>query len=351
MAAILGRLSLFKRSGVFYVTYYHGGKRHWKSTGVSTRPEALKKLTEFRELLHKRVQHVSLSRFVTEFLAFAEANYRPGTTALYRHTLQRFQAQTGDISLPEVTAEHFDLFKVKRLKQKTEVKKQPRERSVVSVNVELGTLKAAFSTARRWGLVDTNPFVECSLCQVPDHTAPFFSSQDFEKLVQSIHERWLRDVVLFAVLTGMRRGEILNLQWDQVDTGKRLVTIESSPTFKTKAGKRRVVPLNETALFLLQARRWLSASEYVFTKDDQPIDEDWLTHKFKKYVRCAGFAAGLHFHSLRHSFASWLVQGGATLYQVQRLLGHSSSKVTEIYSHLQPEQLHDTVNRIEVNLN
>jgi site-specific recombinase XerD len=59
----------------------------------------------------------------------------------------------------------------------------------------------------------------------------------------------------------------------------------------------------------------------------------------------------LHLHSLRHTFASWLVQDGVSLYEVQKLLGHSSIAVTEIYSHLQPEQLHETVNRLKVSLN
>jgi integrase/recombinase XerD len=54
----------------------------------------------------------------------------------------------------------------------------------------------------------------------------------------------------------------------------------------------------------------------------------------------------LHFHSLRHTFASWLVQDGVSLYEVQKLLGHSSIAVTQVYSPLQPEQLHATVNRI-----
>ncbi len=207
MAPIPERLSLFKRSRTFYLLYYSQGKRRWKSTGVSTRPESLKKLTEFRELFQTRAQHVILSKFTADFLAFAESNYRPGTVALYRHTLNRFKAVAGDISLSEVTAEHFDRYKAKRLREKTEVKKNPRQRSAVSVNVEIGTFKAAFGAARRWGLIERNPFAECVLCPVPEQTAPFFAPKDFETLAHSITERWQREVVIFAVLTGMRRAK------------------------------------------------------------------------------------------------------------------------------------------------
>lgn len=351
MAAIPERLSLYKRNGIYSVLYYSGGKRHWKSTGVGTKPEALTKLTEFRGLLPKRAQYVPLSKFTADFLEYAEANYRPGTVALYRHTLTRFRHLVGDIGLTEVTAEHFDKFKSKRLTVKTEGKKNPKPRSVVSVNVELGTLKAAFNAAKRWGLIDSNPFTECALCPVPERAAPFFTPPDFDKLVNSIREGWLREVVLFAVLTGLRRGEILSLTWHQVNFERRLITIECGPTFKTKGGKRCIVPLNDTAVHLLKSRRGISLSEFVFTLSDRQIPEDWLCHRFKRYVRDAGQDERLHFHSLRHSFASWLVQSGATLYQVQQLLGHSCSSVTQIYSHLQPDQMHETVNKISVSMN
>jgi site-specific recombinase XerD len=70
-----------------------------------------------------------------------------------------------------------------------------------------------------------------------------------------------------------------------------------------------------------------------------------ISHKFKKYVRKSGLNDKLHFHSLRHSFASALVISGVSLYAVQKLLGHTTSKTTEIYAHLLPQQLHDEVNK------
>jgi integrase len=149
----------------------------------------------------------------------------------------------------------------------------------------------------------------------------------------------------------MRQGEILSLRWSDLVLARKVVHITSSPSFKTKAGRRRTIPLGDTALYLLTSKQGRSASEYVFTLNDRPIAAGWVSHLFKRYVRVAQFDDRLYFHSLRHSLASWPVQGGATLYEVQRLLGHSSPKVTEIYAHLQPDQMHDTVNRIKLPLN
>jgi integrase len=221
----------------------------------------------------------------------------------------------------------------------------------VSVNIELRALRAALNTARRWKLVAVNPFEEVVFADVPDIEPVFFTIQQFQLFLALIKEDWFRDVVLFAVLTGLRKGEILNLQWSDVDLVQQLVHIHTSANFKTKQGRRRRIPLNEAATALLRLKQGKSTSQFVFTLNGKQIYKGWVQRLFKRYVRQAGLPEKLHFHSTRHSFASWLVQGGATLYEVQKLLGHSSPKVTAVYSHLQPEHLHDTVNRIELSMN
>jgi site-specific recombinase XerD len=77
-----------------------------------------------------------------------------------------------------------------------------------------------------------------------------------------------------------------------------------------------------------------------------PLKPGTVSAKFKRYVRAACLNDKLHFHSLRHSFATALVASGVSLFAVQKLLGHTTSKTTEIYSHLQPQQLHEEVSRI-----
>jgi len=173
----------------------------------------------------------------------------------------------------------------------------------------------------------------------------------FKKLLSVISERWLRNIVTLAVLTGMRRGEHCHLRWSDVDLPRRVIHIRSNETFKAKQGRSRMVPLSEVAFHLLELMHRKSTTVLVFTSCGKRVSEDWITHAFKKYVRMAGLNDKLHFHSLRHTFASWLVQDGVSLYEVQKLLGHSNITVTQVYSHLQPEKLHATVNRISIPLN
>lgn len=224
--------------------------------------------------------------------------------------------------------------------------------SPVTVNVELRALRSILNVALRWKLIDADPFAGVQLMKVPDVPPVFLTKEDFQKLGNVVKDTWLREVIVFAVLTGMRRGEIVNLMWQDVDLSRRVIFIQSSPTFRTKHGKRRTIPMGDAVCCLLMTKFNSNLpSEYVFTFDGRKIAESWISHRFKHFVRKADLPAGLHFHSLRHTFASWLVQNGASLFEVQKLLGHASSDMTQIYSHLLPERMHQTVNRIRVNLN
>jgi len=231
------------------------------------------------------------------------------------------------------------------------MKRLQDEVSPVTINVELRALRTAFNVAIRWELVEKNPFKGMRLVPVPERTPAFLTKDDFQRLLNVIKENWLRELVVFAVLTGLRRGEALNLRWKHVDFGRRIIQIESDSNFKTKAGKRRIVPMNETVFNLLSQKAVRSAgTECVFSSQDGAIDPSYLTNRFKDYVHQTNLDRRLHWHSLRHTFASWLVQDGVSLFEVQKLLGHSSAEMTMIYSHLLPDQMHQTVNRICFNL-
>ncbi len=333
-------------SGIYYV-YFNDekGKRQKISTRQTLKTDALKFLQTFKTDASRtrcKRKTLLLSEYIGKFLSFAEGNFAEGTVGIYRSTLGKLLRIAGDIPIVSLSPQHFDNYKVERLKTILPT----------SVNIELRTLRAALNTALRWELIERNPFSRLKFASVAEATPSFFSREAFQKLISFIKEGWLREVVVFAVLTGLRRGEITNLRWQDVDLSRKLLTIQSSPTFKTKSGKRRTIPLNETAFYILSARQGKDTSEYVFSLNGGKISEGWLTHAFKKAVYDVRLPDDrLHFHSLRHTFASWLVQDGVSIYAVKELLGHSDVKTTQVYSHLQPEQLHSTVNRISIVLN
>ena len=247
----------------------------------------------------------------------------------------------GDIPLPSLTMQHLDNFKIKRL----------IEVSAVTVNRELQALRASMNTAVSWKFIEINPFSKMKQLNIPEQQPKYFSKIDFQKLIFMINENWLKEIIVFAVLTGMRRGEILNLRWQDIDLQQKTIHIQSNPTFRTKQGKHRVIPMNEIVFNLLTGRKVNSSCEYTFHLDGRKINDDYVTKKLKRYIRDSHLDGRLHFHSLRHTFATWLVQGGVNIYEVQKLLGHSSVKVTEVYSHLAASELHGAVNKITLPLN
>lgn len=339
--ALFKKFSLHKRSnGVWYVLYYNNGRQRWKSTGATTKPEALRALTNLKDSFEERLKSLSFEQFSVQFLA--NTDLAAGSLERYRFIFKKFVPFLRGAFVNEITAETIDAYKSKRL----------REVSPVTVNIELRMLKAAFGTAKRWKMTAINPFADVSFARVAEMAPLSLNSYEFEKLFAVIREGWFRELVQVAVLTGLRRGELLNLRWSDVDLPGRLLTVETNPTWKTKNGRRRVIPLNETAALVLKSRFGKSASEYVFTLNDAMLSQSRVSHTFKRYVREAKLEnSRLRFHSLRHTFATWLTQSGVPIHEVQKLLGHSSVRVTEIYSHLVAGELHTAVNKIKLTLN
>jgi integrase len=143
----------------------------------------------------------------------------------------------------------------------------------------------------------------------------------------------LADLVEFSLFTGIRRGEALGLTWDRVDRARGVIRLEL-----TKSGRRREVPLSSNADAVL-ARRWTpEAKDYVFGS------RNW--NSFRSAWESALVVAAtddLRFHDLRHTFASWLVQRGRSLREVQEALGHQTITMTMRYSHLAPDHLRAAV--------
>ena len=91
----------------------------------------------------------------------------------------------------------------------------------------------------------------------------------------------------------------------------------------------------------------LNKSTVVFTYHNQPINQQFISHKTKKLVRLSKINPRLNFHSLRHTFASWLVQKGVSIYEVSKLLGHADIKTTQIYAHLRSDDLRSAVLKLD----
>jgi integrase len=225
-------MTLTRDTNSFWYIYYIGtdGKRKRTSTKCTRKTDALRFLQSFKTEKKPKPQRTLLADFKRTFLSYAKVNFSAGTVDLYDNALKKLLSYSGNLSLFTHTPQHWDLYKAKRM--------QPDEDgngiSPVTVNIELRTLKAAFNTAFRWKLIDSNSFSCQKLCRVEKQSPIFFTKEDFQKMIGSIKEAWLREIVIIAVLTGMRRGEILNLKWSDINMSRKTLTIQAARRSKQR---------------------------------------------------------------------------------------------------------------------
>ncbi len=231
------------------------------------------------------------------------------------------------------------------------------------------TLKAAFNKAVDWGYVKENYFHKVKLPKKQQANPVFINSDQLSTISKQLKNEMIKDFVVFGFYTGMRLNEIVNLTWRNVDLEARIITV-GDENFTTKGRNQRYIPICEEAhealLRVKNVERRVkngkqnknqkisiiqsldSARDFVFCKKDGlKYCGNYISRKFKNSCIAAGIEKEIHFHSLRHSFASSLVQKGVPLYTIKELLGHSSITTTEIYSHLNMDALKEAIKKLD----
>ncbi len=215
------------------------------------------------------------------------------------------------------------------------------------MNNHLALLRKMFNVAVEWEFLDSAPRIKA--LKVPRSDFDFLDFGEAERLLNAAEEQGDR-MVRVVLGTGLRRGELLGLQQDDVDlVAKRMLVrrnIVHGKVESPKSGKWREIPLSDSVLAALKANRHLRG-KYVFCDGQgkvMPLKEMYSRLHF--YCRKAGLRK-IGWHVLRHSFASHLVMKGAPLKVVQELLGHSTIEMTMRYAHMSPDVKRDYVNLLE----
>ena len=213
-------------------------------------------------------------------------------------------------------------------------------------------LKSAFNKAIKWGYLSDNVFNQIKIPSIPRNNPLFINEVELNQILKNVNNPNLVDLYTFAFHTGMRLGEIINLTWNQVTLSEKLIRVANTKEFMIKGKKERVIPINEKLFKLLSNKLTkyytLQEPEYVFNKNGFRFNADYISKCFKKTVRTIkGINQGLHFHSLRHSFASNLAKNGVSLFIIKELLGHRDISTTQIYSHLTVDALRNAVKVLE----
>ena len=217
-----------------------------------------------------------------------------------------------------------------------------------SCNRLLILLRYVFSCALKWEIpgVKTNPTAGIPLMKEDNVKERFLSTEEAQRLYGVLTRSdnvMLQYIVPMLILTGARKREVLDARWEDFDYERRLWRIHT-----TKLGKPRFVPMSDGVVTLLESVPRLG-SQWAFPNPKTLKPYVSIFHSWHS-ARCEAGLKDVRIHDLRHSYASFLVNAGRSLYEVQRLLGHTQIKTTQRYAHLSHDTLLDATNSVNTAL-
>ncbi len=225
--------------------------------------------------------------------------------------------------LSDIKPQDVDDYKSLRLKENA---------APATVDRELSALRHLINLAERWNkFFGKNPVSIAGLLPPNNQKERTLTHEEQKRLLVSTNE-YLRPIILFALNTGMRKSEILTLKWSNVDLKTAIITLEKT---NTKSKKLRRIPINTVVRkLMLELKLKGKGSEYVFlsSKGIPYKKEDSLRQPFLGALRRAGIE-GLRFHDLRHTAATRMIESGASIVAVSKILGHEDLKTTMRYAH------------------
>lgn len=324
-------MGLYRRGKNFWFSVMQNKERIQESTGTANRRLAekiyAKALTEIQEgtwFEKKKAKTITFKELTEKYIANYAKQRDPYTI---KHLLPFF----GNMTLAEITVETVEDYINMRLN---------REAKESTVYKEFALGRRMFNVARKkWKWVRDNPFADVEFPSYDNSRDRWLTVDEERRLLAATNQEWLKEMIVFAIHTGCRMGEIFSLTWKDVDLQRKVITIQS-----TKGGAKKAIPISNT-LYHLLTKVATSKVKHISGKIFN-VTRAALKDAFSRAVKKAGLE-NLHFHDLRHTFATRLVQAGVDLYSVQKLLGHERISTTERYAHHYPESLRPSISALD----
>lgn len=275
---------------------------------------------------------------IMTFSEFFEGQYLPHAKMHKRSWLRDQQLYE-----PRIRA----VFGPKRLDQITRQQIQSFHNSLpkeglahASANHFLRLIKHSLFLAVDWQLIEKNPAARLPMFHEDNKVEHYMDEEQLQallKVLRTDNNKMVCAIAMFLLSTGCRLGEALSAKWADVDLDRRVFVIRAS---NSKSKKVRAVPLNDAALGVLQSLGTKDAYDYVFPNKKTKGQYTRFGKVWERLRNKAGLPH-LRLHDLRHQYASFLVNDGRSLYEVQQILGHSSPIVTMRYAHLSTKALQE----------
>lgn len=339
--------TLRKKGSAYFIDYRIHGKRFRKAVGRSKKIAelALKDLEVklARQELGFLSKDGAIEKLIMEFKNYCKTNLAPSTQKRYSAILDNFVRFLTEVyphldKISQFSPKVFEDFKSFR---------KVEEAGNRTINSEMIVLRMMFRLAVQWGYAKINPTDGVSRLRIPSTIAPKFLSEDQCKNLLEAADDWLKPILFTFLNTGMRKSELENLEWSDVDIQRRKIKIAVKDDWTPKTNEREI-PLNEGALQVIRRQKErVNDSRYVFPDEKgNKIFKNRLLKRFKTLAKKLDFGEASTIHTLRHTFASHLVMKGVDLATIKKLMGHSDIDTTMIYSHLTEKHVDEAVTKL-----
>ncbi|MDC0712738.1 tyrosine-type recombinase/integrase [Stigmatella sp. ncwal1] len=358
------------------IVFQHADGREERVTKVSpvqTRRGAEQYERELRNALlngtfgkeKKNEARVTLAEFAARFLTYSENNNKYSSVItkqqiLKDHILPFF----GEMALASIGPAEIEDFKALMRKKKSAARArkedptqaailkraevEPKPLSFKTINNVLCALSKLLNLAEEQRVIRQAPRVKL-FGKLPKPKFDFLTFAEVERLIDATEPEW-RTLILVALKTGLRQGELIGLQWADLDLSRGMMTVRRSVwrgvTDVPKGGRERAVELPSSAVDALKAHRHLRG-RFVFCQDDgQPLTAGKMERPLRRALKRADIdreEGRIGWHDLRHTYGSHLAMKGVPLKVIQELMGHGTIDMTMRYAHLSPDTRRDAV--------
>ncbi len=315
-------MGVYFKNSDWYIDFCHNGRRFREKVGPDKKlaqKVLMKRKIQIAENKFLDVREEELIKFKVLANSFLERHAKLNKKSWERSDavyIKQLLKTFGEISMCDIKPLDILDYKAQRLKAV----------SPATVNREIACMKCVFSKCIEWELIRDNPAKKIRLLKENNCRVRYLDKDEITTLLSNSSNK-LRNLIVFAISTGMRKGEIQNMRWEDIAFKNDVITLP-----KTKNGEVRRVPMSTNVKDMLLNMKEHSRSEVVFCDE-----ETGQSYNFRKSFETALKKSNItdfHFHDLRHTFASHLVMAGVDLNTVRELLGHKSLLMTIRYSHL-----------------
>ncbi|MCX8070093.1 MAG: site-specific integrase [Thermodesulfovibrionales bacterium] len=336
---------IYKRGNIYWIRYTSiDGKQKRESTRSTKKQDAellyAKRIQAVRQgqepVEIKKIPNVSFRQLSERYLAWVQG--RQNSAKIKMYMVGQLLSVFGDILIKRFTTSMIDQLQTDLINKGY----KPSSNNKIT-----NLIKHMFHKALEWELITEDVLKRIRKVKPLKDDGKrlrYLSKEECHSLINNC-EPHLKPIVIMALNTGMRRGEILNLKWSNIDLKHGFILLD-----KTKNGERRELPINSTLRATLQSITRRIDVPYVFYNPETLKPFRDIKKSFSRACKRAGIT-DFHFHDLRHTFASHLVMSGVDLTTVSRLLGHKDIKMTLRYSHLAPDHVSNAVNVLDKVMN